>query len=430
MAAQRGGGAGGPWITLGDRIRRRREELGLNQDVVAPQIGRSPRWYVDLEGGKLDPPLGVMQALASVLKTDLDWILEEFLVTQRRGTIGASKGKLELEEAEDTLRRRFLQHLVTLLAGAGMLDGQRLVTGLTDPQRVDGPLLDDLETFTRSFVERRHTTPPKVLLSLADGHLKMLSNLLDTSADLRLYRLTSETAWLAGWLAFRADRRVHALAYASFAESASLEANDGPRRALALLLRAHLHSSIPRGGRLGNTALALAALNEAEAAAGPGAPPLMRTELLARRAEEHAVAGDRAASERDLDAAVRALSHDGGDDLVFGHWNLGLVAGFRGHCLHLLEEPLAAADLLQQAVQNMDPALNRSVAVADLGAAYADARDLDHACAELHHALDLAEHAGLTFAVQRVHGIRAKHLAAHSAYPAVRQLDQRLGLSA
>lgn len=428
--AQRRGGEDGKWISLADRIRHRREQLGLNQDVVAPQIRRSRRWYVDFEAGKVDPPLGALQALASVLRTDLDWMLQEYLTAQRKGTVGAGKGKLESQEDEETRRRRFLQHLLTLLAGADLLDGQRLMAGWTDPRRVDERMLDDLEAFTRTFVERRHTASPRHLLSLVDGHLTTLSNLLDSSPYLRLHGLTSETAWLAGWLAFRADRHVQALAYASFGESLAEEANDGPHRALALLLRAHLHSSIPRGGRLGNTKLALAALNEAEAAAGAGAPPLMRTELLARRAEEHAVVGDRAAAERDLDAAVRELSRGRSDDRMFGHWNLGLVAGFRGHCLHLLDEPLAAVDLLQQAVQNMDPSLNRSVAVADLGAAWADARDVDQACAHLQQALDLAEVAGLPFAVQRVRGIRAKHLAAHTDYPAVRHLDQRLGLSA
>jgi hypothetical protein len=86
--------------------------------------------------------------------------------------------------------------------------------------------------------------------------------------------------------------------------------------------------------------------------------------------------------------------------------------------------------LLQQAVDSMDPSLNRSVAVADLAAAWADARDIDQACAHLHRALDLAEQAGLAFAVQRVRGIRSKHLGAHGGYPAVRLLDQRLRLSA
>src|SRR5437588_4984519 len=103
--AQRGGRHGGRWISLGVRIRRRREELGLNQDVVAPQIGRSRRWYVDFEAGRLDPPLGALQALASVLKTDLDWMLEEFLRTHPSGTTGASAGKLGAEADEDTQRR-------------------------------------------------------------------------------------------------------------------------------------------------------------------------------------------------------------------------------------------------------------------------------------------------------------------------------------
>src|SRR5215469_4077028 len=109
---QRGGRHGGRWISLGDRIRRRREELGLNQDVVAPQIGRSRRWYVDFEAGKLDPPLGDLQALANVLKTDLDWMLDEFLRTHSSATTVVAMGKLVAEADEETRRRDFLQHLV------------------------------------------------------------------------------------------------------------------------------------------------------------------------------------------------------------------------------------------------------------------------------------------------------------------------------
>lgn len=425
----RGGGAPGQRNPVGERVRRRREEAGLKQEIAAHRIGRSRRWLIDLEAGRGDPTLSDLLALASVLHVDLDWLLGDVLGGQGRVNHVPGTGKLEPEEDEDTKRRQFVQCLLAIMAGAGVLDAQRLIAGPKDPLGVDAQLLDDLEAFTRSFMARRHTSPPRVLLYLVDGHLKALSNLLDRSASLRLYGLTSETAWLAGWLAYRADRRVQALAYASFAETLALEANDGPRRALALLLRAHLHSSIPRGGQLGNTPLALAALNEAETSAGRGASSLMRTELLARRAEEHAVAGDRRAAESDLDASVRELAR-GGDDALFGHWNLGLIAGFKGHCLHLLHQPQAAADLLQQAVEHMDPALNRSVAVADLGAAYADANDIDHACDQLHHALNLAEQAGLTFAVQRIRGIRAQHLAGHIDSPVVRQLDDRLGLIA
>lgn len=78
----------------------------------------------------------------------------------------------------------------------------------------------------------------------------------------------------------------------------------------------------------------------------------------------------------------------------------------------------------------MIPTLNRSVALADLGAAYASLGDVEHACSLLQRALDLADQAGLAYAIQRVHGIRAQHLVEYETEPPVRQLDERLQLVA
>lgn len=51
---------------------------------------------------------------------------------------------------------------------------------------------------------------------------------------------------------------------------------------------------------------------------------------------------------------------------------------------------------------------------------------MDHACALLSEAFELARRAGISERVTRIAGVRRRHLAGHGAEPAVRRLDELL----
>jgi transcriptional regulator with XRE-family HTH domain len=51
---------------LGDRLRKRREELGLDVDVVALQAGSTPERYERIESGADDVTVDVLGTIARV----------------------------------------------------------------------------------------------------------------------------------------------------------------------------------------------------------------------------------------------------------------------------------------------------------------------------------------------------------------------------
>jgi transcriptional regulator with XRE-family HTH domain len=61
---------------LATAIRQRREEMGLTQEDMAYESGISVRHYQKLEAGGTDPRISTLHALAKVLKTTVQRILD------------------------------------------------------------------------------------------------------------------------------------------------------------------------------------------------------------------------------------------------------------------------------------------------------------------------------------------------------------------
>lgn len=61
--------------SLGERLRAKRHELGLAQDVVAASAGISQEYLSELEGGKKEPSLAVLRRLASTLGESSGFLL-------------------------------------------------------------------------------------------------------------------------------------------------------------------------------------------------------------------------------------------------------------------------------------------------------------------------------------------------------------------
>lgn len=63
--------------TLGNRIKDRREALGLSQRVLAEKVGLSHGAVALYETGKREPDLGTLQRLAHTLQTSMAYLVGE-----------------------------------------------------------------------------------------------------------------------------------------------------------------------------------------------------------------------------------------------------------------------------------------------------------------------------------------------------------------
>jgi transcriptional regulator with XRE-family HTH domain len=345
--------------------------------------------------------------------------------------LGLVPGEAPPERREDDLQRRqFLQYL-GLVGGATVLDWDRL-SALVHGQAeaADEPLLADLEALTTSYARQVESMAPMSLLPALRSHLGVLTRALRAvpppEIHRRLLSLTGETAAMDGLLSYLVDNRGDARSSWAYALELAREADDDTLLAFTLTMQRLLHSTIPSRGRFGNTARALALLDQAAARLDGRSRPHMRAMVLAKRAEEHAAAGDELATGRDLGEAERLLANAPPHDGFFAGWDEVRMAGYRGSCALALWQPREAAAVLEGAMKRTKASLvgQRCAVVTDLAAAYAQEGDVDRACHLLTESLDDAERSGLEELVLRASGAR-EHLSRWRDSPAVKRLDER-----
>ena len=88
------------------KIRILRSNLGLTQDGMAEKMQMSPTAYARLERGEVQPKIDKLQQLASVLKVDMDELLQHddksvslpICQRQQRFFRFATSGRLELKK--------------------------------------------------------------------------------------------------------------------------------------------------------------------------------------------------------------------------------------------------------------------------------------------------------------------------------------------
>src|SRR6202022_592708 len=150
------------------------------------------------------------------------------------------------------------------VSGATTVDWDRLAA-LVNGGAADAPLLNDLETLTRTYARHVDSLAPRSLLPAMRSHLAILTGSLNASQPpdvrRRLQGLASETAALAGWLSHLLDNRGDAHACWTYARQLADEAGDGEVLAFTLALRRSQHSSVSYGGSYGDNRRALALLD-------------------------------------------------------------------------------------------------------------------------------------------------------------------------
>lgn len=405
---------------LGERIRACRARRGLTTGLLAGLVGRSVQWLERVERGEVDIRFSDLVELSGALCVRVTDLLEEPFRSPD------ADGIVRPRDEAGVRRRHFIQYMAAV-GGAGLLDWERLAAALRDPRRVDEGLFDDLAELTRGYARRVQEVAPNHLLGLVARHLDVLrlltADLPDGGLKRRFLVVASDTATIAGWLSSRLDNRGDARRYCGLAQDLAAEAGDGCRRAQALVIASDLAED-------GIGAISL--LDEAERAAGSWSSPLLRAWVLARRAEEHAILGAAAASDRDIERAEHSFAsvQPPADGLLSG-WDAARMAGYRGACAVSLRRAAEAARVLERAIAASPPdqVANRAKFLTNLGAAQVQRQQVEEACASLARSLEIATRWGLAARIQHIRQVR-RTLNRWRDASAVKRLDEQLRLAA
>ncbi len=343
-------------------LRKRRLERRLTQRELADLADLSRRWLVEIEANRAEPTFSAALRLIEALGADLSEVPG---VPQTRAKNGVVSGKLASEEAE-AKRRELLQGMLAFLVGTKVVDLERLDALATATRSdIDATSVREAGSVTALLMNEWYRLPAAGLLPGAMGHLSMLRNRLPGSTELA--SVAGWTALLTGHLLEKLNRSGDAYSHYALAESLARDVGDSNLRALVLVLRRGLYSW--RYG--GETNRGLEFLAEAEVAAGPAAPALLRTVILATRAEDRATIADELGCLRDLEAAEATIQPSAKH--FFGPRAPAELGAICGTCEALLGRHREAVETFGWVLREMDPALVswRATVAADRDAALA-----------------------------------------------------------
>ncbi|MGH8903332.1 MAG: hypothetical protein ACRDYA_17090, partial [Egibacteraceae bacterium] len=284
---------------------------------------------------------------------------------------------------------------------------------------------------------------PAVVLGPAMRHLDTLERLhshsMTEAKRRRLHAVSADAAALLGYLSHQMDRDADAVDFYTLAQRFARDAGDNAVQALVLGLRSTACSTIPNGGQRGDTKAALELLDQADALASQ-APASWRAWLAMRASAEHAVAAEAASCWRAFETGLHAVEASvldeppGGflDGLLAPGRVASHVAGVEGLCHMFGNQPGKAEIALIRTLRAVAPSDVEYVAVllSDLAAVYVLQREPEQACRSACAGLDVADPAGLTLKMQRVRGVRAQFPEPWAPLACVRELDDRLHVTA
>lgn len=336
-------------------------------------------------------------------------------------------------------RRAFLQRLIGF-AGGGLLsrnlvaDPVRLVTA-SDYSRIDVALLEELEVQGSCFDALFFATQPANLLPAVQDYFKDVQRVLAACPSNHLLtsvlHIAARAATLCGHLAFRAGMRREATICMSLAQEYAEEIDDRWLRAHTLLALRALCSGVG-GSRHASPTRALMLTEEAASLLGADAPPLLRAEVLACRAEDLAMNGEESACLRSLDEADRSMAQVSSSSQPGGGLSRYMrgyrVDNWRASSAIVMGRSADAIPILELLVASTDPrkALPYTGALTDLGAAHALQGEMERSCDILRTVLEISSAHGLPQRLHRVTRTRDKYLARWSDARPVRELDDRL----
>ena len=378
----------------GTSLRRARELARMSQAELAELAGVTRQAVTRLELGQRRPMASTADALYRVLARRVPGLNSDMRMGPDRATVAPVK------------RRDFLaaSAVVPATLALRMIAFDRRTTPTLDPG-----LLDVWEERTAGFAHARAVEPPRLLLPQIEGHLHVLEVLVEQwpepeSLRQRLLSIAAGTNAIAAWVSLMAERRRDTNDYLDRGEALAREAGDDSALLLLLMLRADLHSPVLLGGEGGFPVLALRALDEAMALAGPMSPLTLRVPVVLRAAEERAAQGDQRTALQllregaELQERSRVPSHH-----LRRRWPEWSWASYAGSVYNLLGMSKAAIETLEP-IRSPYPS-HQPLLLTDRGAAHAQAGNLDECGALLGEALRIALEHGYPEAARRGQGV-------------------------
>lgn len=339
-------------------------------------------------------------------------------------------------EDEDMKRRDLLKYGLGLTLGlSGGLDPTHpLLDGAA--RRLSPREVDDLVELTRQHALMYWGVLPATMDAVLADHHRRLTAALRTAAGAQrrqIHALASTAARLRGLAAYDMGDRAAAARRFEVAERLAAEAGDATALTLARINRRLVTTDVDAGGEADRvtSTRAIAVLEGAEAASSPEVPGPVRAWLYCSRAEENAALGNAEAAFADLDRAGTALATGApaeGPQVDTERWGDTRLEGWRASVLLRLNQPRAAISILEQVVPATPTGMSgyRAAVEANLGAAYAQAGEVDHCVALQLTALQRARADGRQEGVERVRSIRRRYLGAYATSAGVRRLDEAL----
>lgn len=424
------------WHGAGWRLRAARAGLGLTEDALA---GAMRRWAAVRNEPRPDITAeSVADWEAGVRRIDPATMRLLWLALEAPGWDDAARGvdtwslfRPSHPEANHGQRRRDLVRSLVALGEPSGLDAERLSGTLEESLRVDEPLVEGLTFVARRFPKEWGQHPPQVLRQHVHGHLQVVQALLDGlmpgQARRELESAAATAATMAGLISLLVDMHEDSAIYLRMGARLAESAGDTEVHALALMFASYLSSAIEPDAPWPDPPFARAQIEAAVRLVSPGTSPLARAWVLLHGAQEHAWAGDELGAYRLLDEAERlgAIGRVPADGLV-SPWISDTHLTFKGEVAAMCGRFDQAIALLEDGLAKLGPdqVVRRPRALSDLAAAHARQGNVDHACELLVEACVLARRAGLSDRIPRIVAVRKRYLAAHSAEPAVRHLDE------
>jgi transcriptional regulator with XRE-family HTH domain len=334
-------------------------------------------------------------------------------------------------------RRQFLAQTAIVAGGlavrASGIDPGRIATAITLHAGRDPHIHGDLVRLAANVAQQVDMVAPASLMPQVVGLLQQERELLKERPAPRLLEATVRTAITAGWLSYNVNNRGDAGAYWSYAESTARDLGSDQMLAYALGVRSSVYSAVPkRAGSPLDAGASMALLEQAISLAKTSTSLALRAWLYARRAEEHAVVGDRRAAYSDIERAYRVMGRqvEGSDDFpILATWRDARLTRYHGSAAQLVHDHRQAVTILTGTLDALRAAYlpQRAMAMTDLATSYAHLPqpEVEHACDLLGQAHAIAAPAGLGEATRRVMEAR-HHLQQWADSPPVQRLDERL----
>jgi transcriptional regulator with XRE-family HTH domain len=334
-------------------------------------------------------------------------------------------------------RRQFLAQTALVAGWLAVrppgVDPAKLATVLPINAGRDPHVYGDLVRIAASFTVQLDMVSPASLMPQVLGLLHQERELLKERRAPRLLEVTIRTAIAAGWLSYNVNNRGDAGAYWSYAESLARDLDSSQLVAYALGVRSSVYSAVPKRGRSPlDAAASMSLLDEAILLAKTGTSVPLRAWLYCRRAEEHAVVGNRREAYSDVERAYKVMGRlrEGADDFpILPAWKDARLTRYHGSAAQLVQDHRQAVTILSSTLDSLNPSYlpQRAMALTDLAIAYAHLPkpEVEHSCDLLAQAYAIAAPAGIGEASRRVLEAR-HHLQQWADSPSVQRLDEQL----